>query len=669
MSSVDTSSGRMTEAPRVDVVLVNYRGWEAVVQAVDHLRRSGGSAGVGWPHGLVHVVDNSEDEEEARALREALAHWPEVRLHVLARNVGFGAGCNAAWAASDAPFVLLLNPDAQITAEAALQLAQVLRAQPELAAVSPRTWWDGPGGWVLPCPTPQEPFARWRRAVASRRDTAGWADEQVATTRRLMAATDTVEVEMLAGAVLMLRRSAVESLGCSFGLFDSAFFMYFEDADLSARLRKAGWKLAVVPTVDAVHAWRHQPHKAPLMAGGEAVFLERQPVSYRMLRRVWPGMEAMGRLPAPSFVLSDAMQAARLLGDVDALSPAPSGDPAWVRWSVAARLTAEEWALLEPGCYWARTPKGWRGFEKTGAPRADACPCCGFDLSRGLASWHFRCCGCGYEQARLQTQIRDGEAGTTPDQGPALDESLRREALEAIRRVNFGRLLKKMANHREPGQGDLLDVGAAHGWFVQACMQSDPPWRALGLEPDVEIAAQAQREGLNVRSGYFPQDLGPQECFDAITFHDVFEHLEDANAALAAVRRHLRADGLLVLNLPSSEGVFYRLARVMAKFGLRGPWDRMWQVGMPSPHLHYFNAANLQALLQRHGFEVLETTNLPSVVREGLMARLRFDPRSAWMAVVLGPLLWLLVPLIQRLSPDILVVVARCDQRSASARP
>lgn len=42
---------------------------------------------------------------------------------------------------------------------------------------------------------------------------------------------------MLAGAVLMLRRDAVEACG---GLFDESFFMYFEDAQLSDRLRAGG---------------------------------------------------------------------------------------------------------------------------------------------------------------------------------------------------------------------------------------------------------------------------------------------------------------------------------------------------------------------------------------------------------------------------------------------
>ncbi|MFN5724512.1 MAG: hypothetical protein ACK47O_11960, partial [Betaproteobacteria bacterium] len=107
-------------------------------------------------------------------------------------------------------------------------------------------------------------------------------------------------------------------------------------------------------------------HKAPMMARGEAIFLQRQPWLYRALRRIWPDAEAMGCLQTPAVELSDAHQAARVLGQVEALSPAPSGDPAWVRWLGASPLTADEWTRLEPGRYWARTAQGWQSFDKRG---------------------------------------------------------------------------------------------------------------------------------------------------------------------------------------------------------------------------------------------------------------------------------------------------------------
>lgn len=72
----------------------------------------------------------------------------------------------------------------------------------------------------------------------------------------------------------------------------------------------------------------------------------------------------MGRLPGDVMRLLDAQQALRVLGSLSALSPVPSGDPAWVRWGPAVPLTPDEWNLLEPGHYWAQTDRGWVGFEK-----------------------------------------------------------------------------------------------------------------------------------------------------------------------------------------------------------------------------------------------------------------------------------------------------------------
>lgn len=359
---------------RIDILLVNWHSAAGVAAAVARLRPEGRP----WPHGTIRVVDNSVDADEAARLAAALP--PEVELLVMPRNGGFGAGCNAAWARSTAPYALLLNPDALIDPEAVTTLAAVLEAHPHLAAVSPRTWWDRIGGWVLPCPTPQDPWARWRRAQASRRAPAAWATAQAQSTRLLMQQSGLIDVPTLAGAVLMLRRRAVQSAepvnSASGILFDERYFMYFEDAELSQRLRRAGWRLALVPTVDAVHTWRHQPHKAPLMASGEAVYLQGQPLVYRWLRKRCPHLERTGRLGDPGPGCRGAAEAAASLGEVLALSPSPSGDPAWVRADGrAAILSNSEWALLEPGSYWAWTASGgeeaqggnpgpWRGFER-----------------------------------------------------------------------------------------------------------------------------------------------------------------------------------------------------------------------------------------------------------------------------------------------------------------
>ncbi|MBA3238081.1 MAG: glycosyltransferase family 2 protein [Parachlamydiaceae bacterium] len=62
------------------------------------------------------------------------------------------------------------------------------------------------------------------------------------------------EIPAICGAVYFCRRIAVRDVMLpGEELFDSRFYMYKEDIDLSLRLRAHGWKLMFVPTVKSFH--------------------------------------------------------------------------------------------------------------------------------------------------------------------------------------------------------------------------------------------------------------------------------------------------------------------------------------------------------------------------------------------------------------------------------
>ena len=284
------------------------------------------------------------------------------------------------------------------------------------------------------------------------------------------------------------------------------------------------------------------------------------------------------------------------------------------------------------------------------SPPSAGCPVCAAPLRAGLAAWHARCPACGYEGSDLQSSINEVAAHA------GLDETVRDTGLRSLREHNFRALLDRVAA-LQPGR-KWLDVGAAHGWFVQQAQARGID--ITGVEPDEQVCARAQRAGITLRPGYFPQALEQHERFDVIVFNDVFEHIPDAAATLRACQGRLNADGLLVLNLPSSRGVFYRTSKALWRLGARGFFERLWQKGLPSPHLHYFHADNLARLGEQHGFNAVEAFHLPSVRLEGLWPRIAYvrDGRN-WTA----PVVWLGVvlayPLLALLPADIDVVVFR----------
>lgn len=359
----------------IDIVIVNYHGAGDVATALDRLGA--------WPHGTVWLVDNSDDAAQAAQLHALAAACPHVRVRIAPGNLGFGRGCNLAFAASTSDYVLLLNPDARVAPGDVWLLAQALDADARLDAASPAVYWNAQRSFVMPRPDPQTPRALASRALATR--WRGWARRvarrEVADTRRRMRPDQPAfAVDMLAGAVLMLRRSAVERAG---GLFDPGFFMFFEDADLSWRLRRAGSGLALVPQAGAVHEYRHKAFKAELMAQSQRLYLQK---NHALFLRCVGGLAALQRWSAPvdaaRWVDRTIEPSCRSAADLDArtqgagvlaLTPSPLMAPAMVRTGAARPLDAHEWALLEPGWYAAllEPPGGgrtvWTGFVKAAA--------------------------------------------------------------------------------------------------------------------------------------------------------------------------------------------------------------------------------------------------------------------------------------------------------------
>ncbi len=234
----------------------------------------------------------------------------------------------------------------------------------------------------------------------------------------------------------------------------------------------------------------------------------------------------------------------------------------------------------------------------------------------------------------------------------AIDESLRASALEPLRRHNYQRILARWNAVGIEAGCQVLDVGCAHGWFMEAAQKAG--FQVVGVEPDRAIARLAQARGLDVRLGTFPDALPADLRFEVITFHDVFEHMPDLDRVLAACRAALNESGWLAITLPSSRGALFRTARWLSRLGVRGPLDRLWQVGFPSPHLTYFHPDCLARFVSRHGFREVHREPLPSIMRAGLWQRLRYD-RSASLAVsaVQYVALSCLLPVLRALPSDI----------------
>jgi len=208
-----------------------------------------------------------------------------------------------------------------------------------------------------------------------------------------------------------------------------------------------------------------------------------------------------------------------------------------------------------------------------------------------------------------------------------LDRSRFDDAFRDLRQGNYEQILEAVDRIQHLNGAKVLDVGCSNGWFLSAAGRRGAT--CFGIEPDPFFHERARRAlpgEVKLVNGFFPGDL-PHDWprFEVITFHDVFEHLEDPIGVLRACADRLAPQGVLVLSVPSADGFVFRLSAVLRRLGFDGPLERAFQVHYPFPHLLYLAPGSLDALAERAGFEVVRRLPLRGFRLGGSMRRAQMD--------------------------------------------
>jgi SAM-dependent methyltransferase len=245
------------------------------------------------------------------------------------------------------------------------------------------------------------------------------------------------------------------------------------------------------------------------------------------------------------------------------------------------------------------------------------CPVCNSNPRSFRHAWLFRCDGCGLLSSSFEPNI------PATSNISIIDEEQRNIGLDATRRHNNSLILAKLAALCGCSGGRLLDVGCGLGYFLRDAKALG--FDTVGIEPDANVIGRARKlSGVCIHHGLFPDVLDENDRFDVIIFNDAYEHIPNPERVAAAAARHLAIGGILVLNCPSSDGIFYRIADRMDCLGLSSAFNRMWQVDLPSPHLWYFRSGHLVRLGERAGLRHVASMSLLPLVREGLRERIGY---------------------------------------------
>ncbi len=185
-------------------------------------------------HMQVVCVDNASRDGSADRAFELL---PDARILRNAGNEGFGRAANRGIAASDAPFVLVMNTDVELHTDFIGALVDALRADERSGTAC--------GKLLLTEGTIDSTGlqAYGPRLFADRGH--GTADDGLFDRPG--------EVFGASGAAALYRRSMLDEIRVGGAVFDPDYFLYWEDIDLAWRARLAGWRARYVPDAVAVH--------------------------------------------------------------------------------------------------------------------------------------------------------------------------------------------------------------------------------------------------------------------------------------------------------------------------------------------------------------------------------------------------------------------------------
>lgn len=225
---------------KLSVVIVNYNVKHFLEQCLISVKKA-----METIEGEVFVVDNNSVDGSVEMVRKK---FPGVHLMVNKTNLGFAKANNQAMKRARGEYILLLNPDTVVEDDTFRKVIDFMDRHPDAGGLGVKMV-DGSGKFLPESkrglPTPATAFykifglsALFPHSKRFSKYHLGFLDPDKIH-----------EVDVLAGAFMLLRKSVLEKTG----LLDEDFFMYGEDIDLSYRITRAGYRNYYFPETRIIH--------------------------------------------------------------------------------------------------------------------------------------------------------------------------------------------------------------------------------------------------------------------------------------------------------------------------------------------------------------------------------------------------------------------------------
>jgi GT2 family glycosyltransferase len=241
--------------PLVSIVSVNYNGSEDTCEFIESLTK------ITYPNIEIIIIDNASPADNPKIIKQ---RFPSVILYESIINYGFAGGNNQGIMRARGEYVLLLNNDTIVDKGFLEPLVDKLESDKTIGAVSSklRYYYDRNiiqyAGY-----TPINHRTMRNFAIGHKEKDKGQYDRDH-------------ETPYAHGAAMMVPMRVIKEIG----LMSYIFFLYYEEADWSYRIKRAGYKLyyvhnSLVFHKESISVGKLSPMKIYYLNRNRIVFMRR----------------------------------------------------------------------------------------------------------------------------------------------------------------------------------------------------------------------------------------------------------------------------------------------------------------------------------------------------------------------------------------------------------
>ncbi len=245
----------MNKSPKVSIIILTWNSIDLTLEVLKDINKID-TKGLSVE---TIVVDNGSTDETQEKLRGYKLQNMSFKLIRNKENLGFAEGNNIGMIDAlkrGADYVLLMNNDVIVPRNLVVQLIKVAKSDKKIGLLAPKMYFAkgyefhkerysnkdlGKVIWYA------GGMIDWDNIYSSHKGVdevdKGQYDKQE-------------ETDVVNGACALIRKEVIEDIG----YLDKKLFLYWEDADLSERARRAGWKIVYTPKT---HLW----HKVAQASG------------------------------------------------------------------------------------------------------------------------------------------------------------------------------------------------------------------------------------------------------------------------------------------------------------------------------------------------------------------------------------------------------------------